>query len=60
VETIAALTLFGGHDLGTVLELAMEAVRTGRESDAAMQTMTRHCHPAGCTALMRAACRDVA
>ena len=32
METIAALTLLGGHDLGTVLELAMEAVCTGRVS----------------------------
>ena len=37
VETIAALTLFGGHDLGTVFELAMEAVRTGHVSNLPLQ-----------------------
>jgi len=37
VETIAALTLFGGHNHGTVLELAMEAIRTGRVSNLPLQ-----------------------
>jgi len=37
VETIATLTLFGGYDHGTVLELAMEAIRTGRVSNLPLQ-----------------------
>jgi len=61
VETIVALTLFGGHDHGTVLEVAMEAIcKWSREQyAAAMQTMTRHCHPAGYPALMQAASRGM-
>jgi len=33
VGTIVALTLFGGHNHRTFLELAMEAIRTGRVSN---------------------------
>jgi len=44
-----ALTLFGGHDYGTVLKLAMEAIRTGRVSNLPLQY--RRCHA---TATLRA------
>jgi len=37
VETIATLALFGGHDHEIVLELAMEAIRTGRVSNVPLQ-----------------------
>ena len=42
VETITALTLFGGHDHGTVLELAIEAVRTGRVRNLPLQYRQWH------------------
>jgi len=34
--------------------------RSRQQSAAAMQMMTRHCHPAGCPALMQTASRGVA
>ena len=66
----AALNVFSYQVLSLLedaVRLYYQRRRLGADSSggmlagaAAVQTMTRHCHPAGCPALMRAACRDVA